>query len=356
MRTMTTTLPKLAMLGIALIAALAFGRPAAADPLSIGVIQYNAKASMGGWTTDPRYYRSGDTAPLDLQIQLIVDKINDPSNPSPVQFIALEQAGTSSASCGTGNRKLISCALADNKLQGWNTILSQCAPEQTELAYSSDWELVPSKGNPLVNGYVYNGNPVGDGGADKCWAPKATRGSDHGRPYNMALFRMKAKPGEQVLFVLVHMPHQYPDCTPPGCAYGGKYNWDVPQFKQDIQTVVGTNVNLKNVRLIVAGDMNDLGNDDDPKKFVSIFGDFGNMMLSEQVIVPPLPTCCQDSYPSPFQTFFDRVVTNAPQSQPRSGVMVLKGHPYPLNAKKTNFPAGHHNEEHKAIYAVVTFP
>ena len=67
MRTMTTTLPKLAMLGIALIAALAFGRPAAADPLSIGVIQYNAKASMGGWTTDPRYYRSGDTAPLDLQ-------------------------------------------------------------------------------------------------------------------------------------------------------------------------------------------------------------------------------------------------------------------------------------------------
>ena len=87
--------------------------------------------------------------------------------------------------------------------------------------------------------------------------------NDKGRPYNIAYFENVASK-ETVLFVIVHMPHQYPDnCTGPKC-YAGKYYWDIPQFKRDVQTVVGANVDLTKVHLIAAGDMNDLGNDADP--------------------------------------------------------------------------------------------
>ena len=58
---------------------------AMAAQFSVGVIEYNAKESQGGWTT---HY--GNV--LAKQIKLIVDKISDKSNPSPVQFIALDQA------------------------------------------------------------------------------------------------------------------------------------------------------------------------------------------------------------------------------------------------------------------------
>src|ERR1700719_1082766 len=65
---------------------------AMAGQFSVGVIEYNAKESQGGWTT-----KYGDV--LAKQIKLIVDKINDKSNPSPVQFIALDQATAPSRTC-----------------------------------------------------------------------------------------------------------------------------------------------------------------------------------------------------------------------------------------------------------------
>ena len=113
---------------------------AIAGQFSVGVIEYNAKASQGGWTT--KYGKP--SPPLPLQIDLIADKINDTSNPSPVQFIALVQAGNDgTTSCP--NDYLISCALAAKGLTGWKTIISVCKYDQTQLAYSSDWELVPMK-------------------------------------------------------------------------------------------------------------------------------------------------------------------------------------------------------------------
>ena len=122
-----------------------------AGQFSVGVIEYNAKESQGGWTT-----QYGNV--LAKQIKLIVDKIRDKSNPSPVQFIALDQAKAESRTCTANDDTLVSCALEHNQLPGWTTIVSDCEPEQIELAYSKDWKLVaaPNTTNPLVDGY-HNG-------------------------------------------------------------------------------------------------------------------------------------------------------------------------------------------------------
>jgi len=153
-----------------------------------------------------------------------------------------------------------------------------------------------------------------------------------------------------VLFVIVHMPHQYPDnCTGPKC-YAGKYYWDIPQFKRDVQTVVGANVDLTKVHLIAAGDMNDLGNDADPAKFVSIFGDFGAVTISAQSIVPPFMTCCEDV---DFKAgYYDRIVTNSTVTPKYS---VIDPNIYPLNPNKF-VKHGKPNKEHKATYGEVIFP
>jgi hypothetical protein len=312
---------------------------AMAGQFSVGVIEYNAKASQGGWTID-----YDDV--LAKQIKLIVDKIRDKSNPSPVQFIALDQAFIDSRTCTAKNDFLISCALEHNQLPGWTTIISDCEPEQIELAYSKDWKLVsaPNTTNPLVDGYAKD-DPAKY--RNVCWAEK-THG-DRGRPYNIAYFENVASK-ETVLFVIVHMPHQYPDnCTGPKC-YAGKYYWDIPQFKRDVQTVVGANVDLTKVHLIAAGDMNDLGNDADPAKFVSIFGDFGAVTISAQSIVPPYITCCaNDGYTAGL---YDRIVTNSAVTPKQS---VIDPNIYPLNKTKI-LPHNRVNKEHKATYGEVIFP
>jgi hypothetical protein len=311
----------------------------AGSQFSVGVIEYNAKESQGGWTT-----QYGDV--LGKQIKLIVDKIRDKSNPSPVQFIALDQAKAQSRTCIANDDTLVSCALEHNQLPGWTTIVSDCEPEQIELAYSKDWKLVvaPNTTNPLVDRY-HNDDPTKF--RSVCWAEK-TKG-DRGRPYNIAYFENVASK-ETVLFVIVHMPHQYPDnCTGPKC-YAGKYYWDIPQFKRDVQTVVGANVDLTKVHLIVAGDMNDLGNDNDPAKFVSILGDFGAVKISEQTISPPYITCCaNDGYTAGL---YDRIVTNSTVTPKYS---VIDPNIYPLNKTKV-LSHNRVNKEHKATYGEVIFP
>lgn len=313
-----------------------------AGPFSVGVIEYNTKASQGGWS------RTGKPPPLPLQLDLIANKVKDTSNPSPVQFIALVQAGDGGThDCTDGNGKpndfLISCALNRKGVKGWNTIISVCDYDQTQLAYSSDWKLVKA----LVDDY----------GTDHCWTAK-----DAGRPYNIAYFQ-NGTSSEKLLFVIVHMPHGYPDdCPTQACPYGGgKFAWNIPQFKTDVRSVVGAGVDLKTVRLLIAGDMNDLGNDADPKRFTPIFDDFGPVNISKQAKTPPDPTCCTDNG---FTTFFDRIVTNGSVQPSYEVVYLTKGNGlttyYPLN-KQTIFPnkkdpsKPRHNEEHKATYGVATF-
>jgi hypothetical protein len=314
---------------------------AMAGQFSIGIIEYNAKASQGGWTNN----YGKPSPPLPLQIDLIADKINDTSNPSPVQFIALVQAGDD-GSRDCPNDYLISCALARKGLTGWNTIISICKYDQTQLAYSSDWELVPKlKQNPLVDSYD----------RDFCWAELSPINSDHGRPYNIAYFQNRTSK-EMLLFVIVHMPHGQPDnCQGLPCPYG-QLMWDVPRFKRDVRRVVGSAIDLKKVRLVIAGDMNDLGHDADPKGFAPIFDDFGDVKISKQAVTPPDPTCCADR--QGYHLFFDRIVTNG-SVEPSYEVVYLKGHDYPLD-KLTKMPAKSgqkpkFNEEHKATYGVAKF-
>ena len=136
-----------------------------------------------------------------------------------------------------------------------------------------------------------------------------------------------------LLFVIVHMPHHYPDdCATQSCIYdGNKLAWNVPQFKKDVRTVVGPNVDLKNVRLLIAGDMNDLGEDADPAKFTVIFGDFGPVSISKQAKTPPDPTCCANDG---YMHFFDRIVSNDPTNQPSYEVLYLTG----ANGLTTYYP------------------
>jgi hypothetical protein len=342
MRSLVRASSKVSAAALALLALSSAG-PApgamAGSQFSVGVIEYNAKESQGGWTT-----QYGDV--LGKQIKLIVDKIRDKSNPSPVQFIALDQAKAESRTCTANDDTLVSCALEHNQLPGWTTIVSDCEPEQIELAYSKDWKLVvaPNTTNPLVDGY-HNDDPTKF--RSVCWAEK-THGA-RGRPYNIAYFENAASK-ETVLFVIVHMPHLYPDnCTGPKC-YAGNYYWDIPQFKRDVQTVVGANTDLTKVHLIVAGDMNDLGNDADPAKFVSIFGDFGAITISEQTISPPFITCCaNDGYTAGL---YDRIVTNSTVAPKYS---VIDPNIYPLNKTKV-LSHNRVNKEHKATYGEVIFP
>jgi len=315
---------------------------AIAGQFSVGVIEYNAKASQGGWTNN----YGKPSPPLPLQIDLIANKIKDTSNPSPVQFIALVQAGDD-GSRACPNDYLISCALAGKGLTGWNTIIGMCKYDQTQLAYSADWELVKSKQNPLIDSYD---RPV-------CWAANSPVVSDQDRPYNIAYFQNRTSK-ELLLFVIVHMPHGHPDnCQGYPCPYGnGKLMWDIPQFKRDVRSVVGSAVDLKKVHLLVTGDMNDLGNDADPKDFAPIFDDFGDVKISKQAKTPPDATCCAN--PPGYQYFFDRIVTNG-AVEPSYEVVYLKGHDYPLDKlKKMPAKPGKKpklNEEHKATYGVATF-
>ena len=331
--------------GAIALLALAISSPrsgAQAGQFSVGVIEYNAKASQGGWSM------TGKPPPFPLQIDLIANKVKDKSNASPVQFIALVQAGDGGTQGCVGNNGrpndyLISCALNRRGLQGWNTIVSVCDYDQTQLAYSSEWKLVKA----LVNDYQ----------KDVCWTAK-----DQGRPYNIAYFQ-NGNSKEMLLFVVVHMPHGYPDdCQSQSCPYGGKFAWNVPQFKADVQSVVGSGVDLKTVRLLIAGDMNDLGNDADPKRFVPIFDDFGPVKISKQAKTPPDPTCCADNG---YSTFFDRIVTNDRFSEPSYEVVYLTRRNglttyYPLNKldiipNKKNPDKPRRNEEHKATYGVAIF-
>jgi len=278
----------------------------AASAQTIGVIQYNVKSGQRGWTTQ------NDV--LDKQTHLVTDEVKS----APVDFIALEQAPEKPGVA----RSNISVALAKDGVAGWKTIISRCELDVTQLAYSPDWQLVvaANTGNPLVDGL----NP------QYGWIPRGC-GSHHARPFNIAYFH-NAKSGADVLFVINHLPHcgNTATCTKP---------WDVGKFKQDVKSVVGAGADLTKIRLIAAGDMNELGGSDDAKAFDPLFSAFGALQISTNLL-----TCCADSS---FQYSFDRLVAN---SADRPKAIILDGVAYPINPDLKN------NEEHKAIYGVVSFP
>jgi hypothetical protein len=285
-----------------------------AGQTTIGVMQYNVKGGQGGWT-DIDQIRA-------KQIQLIVNEIKElKAKASPIDFITLEQA----------HPPALAEDLREAGLLGWTTIGSQCpqrdpnkSPDDLQLSYSADWALVAKAGqNPLVEGYT----------ANACW--------EWGRPYNIAYFHNK-KTDVNVLFVIVHMPH---------CWYGlvGCFDeWHVPDFMNDVRKAVGDGlVDLKLLNFIASGDMNELGQDGGPTDFEFVFKQFGAVTKS-----PNVKTCCQDNG---FSASYDHLVTNRGTILETS---IIDNGAYPIDP---DFDARHpngevHNEEHKAIYGVVTLP
>ena len=64
-------------------------------------------------------------------------------------------------------------------------------------------------------------------------------------------------------------------------------------------------IDHRSINLIMAGDLNELGQLDDPNVFNPFFSDFGKLQISTA-----LPTCCYDSDPKWIHSF-DRIVTNS---------------------------------------------
>jgi hypothetical protein len=278
---------------------------------SVGVIQYNVKGGQGGWTEA--------TQTRAKQVQLIVNEVKalrDHAN--SVDFISLEQA----------DPPLVAEDLKEAGLEGWTTIASQCSFDRLQLSYSPDWELIVNKGlqNPLAEGYA----------ADACW--------QWGRPYNVAYFH-NSKSNTDVLYVIVHMPHckdirsDNPKCFD---------DWRVADFGNDVRKVLGTDVaDLTGLNLIVSGDMNELGQYGTEADFTKVFQQFGTLTKS-----PNVQSCCEDHA---FSFSYDHIMANKGTiAEP----VIINNSAYPIDPDfNKQHPDGKvHNEEHKAIYGVVTLP
>jgi hypothetical protein len=264
----------------------------AAESFTIGVIQYNVKGGSGGW--------KNASGVLDAQFGLIKDQIRS----NQVDFIALEQAGDKPGK----PEPIISNKLAESGLKGWRTITSVCYPDTTQLAFSSSWEPAAA---PLANGDF----------PQPCWK--------HGRPYNIVLLKSK-KSALQVLFVVTHMPHcEEAEHNWRGCLK----SWKSDQFAKDLAKVLGA-VDYRVVNLIMAGDLNELGELDPNVVFNELLVPiFGKLQISSA-----LNTCCSNSN---WIYSYDRIVANSS----RLTVPELLG----------VYPHGSVNEEHKAIYGTVAF-
>ena len=137
---------KVATAAFALLALSSAGpaSSAMAGQFSVGVIEYNAKESQGGWTT-------GYGNVLAKQIKLIVERFATIPVQAPCSSSSRSiRPKPSCRTCIANDDTLVSCALEHNQLPGWTTIVSDCEPEQIELAYSKDWKLVaaPNTTNP----------------------------------------------------------------------------------------------------------------------------------------------------------------------------------------------------------------
>lgn len=313
---------------------------------SFGIIQYNVKAGQGGW--------SDKNGSRDVEVSLIADKMTDPNLPSPVEFISLVQVNDSPISTLLG-------------LENWKTIISGCDAEHdgtayvagTQIAYDSKrWKLVDRQNitNPLSKDKGYNSN--------LCWAKLGSH--DQGRPYNIAYFEDQ-RSKTRLLLLVVHMPHcgAYPRQSSEGDFFGkGDLNalaaclekWDgAPAFYNNILKVTGsTKADLKDINVMIVGDTNELGNattgssgpfTGDPAGYQAVFKNFGHLVVTTLAGT----TCCnQDGWTN----YFDRVVTNNTSDTPYATII------QPKNCKRPEqcYPLFGAAEEHKAIYAVVTFP
>jgi len=281
----------------------------------INLIQYNVKASSGGWRNN-----SQDRV-LSKQIAMLEQQIQATKN--GVDFITLEEATDDS------NHKkpspLLSELLNGKGLGSWKTVSSLSSIDATQLSYNAaKWECLA-----LVNNQETIPN----------FEPEWIKA----RAYNMAYCQLKNNKNFKILIVINHIPHL-------GAQERPFNEWKSDAFYADAAKLTKTPFSkLSQIKIIFAGDFNELGDAATTtykNEYTSLFAPFVSknhpMYLSENI-----QTCC---FNSNWKYNFDHVVTNLAIVKPIE-TKIINPNNYPLITTTTI----QNNEEHKAIIATITF-
>lgn len=185
---------------------------------SIGVLSWNVKGDTrqpvnGGWNVvSPN---GGNQA---KEINFIKGQI------AKVDFINLVQTTEN----GENNRTQLDKVLGAAK---WGGIYSNCFIDATQIIYDkTKWEPV--------------GSNFPSGGFKGCKLPPWDD-----RPYSMAMFKNIDPAAKKVLFISVHFPHIPMDAS-----------WtQMGSFKTSVTNLINSNGGARNIRVIMAGDMNEVG-------------------------------------------------------------------------------------------------
>ncbi|HLX54942.1 MAG TPA: hypothetical protein VKR58_13435 [Aquella sp.] len=187
----------------------------------IGVLVWNVKGDTrelvnGGWNVvSPNGGNQGKE----------IDFIKSQIASKQVDFINLVQTTENNGNNSTELDKVLGT-------DRWGGIYSDCILDATQIIYDKTiWTPV--------------GTDFPHGGFKGC------KPSWDDRPYSMAVFKNISPISKQVLFINVHMPHNAPDNT-----------WsELGNFKASVTALINSNGGPRNVRVILAGDMNEVGED-----------------------------------------------------------------------------------------------
>lgn len=249
------------------------------NTLHIGVLQYNAKGDIratrnGGIWSNP-VLRAEQIADIKQQV------ISARQIGKPLDFIALEQAIVDTTS---GAFPVFSPA------KNWKTLINYQNRlrndfDENQLMYNSHyWRLA----NPAA---------VSAGYFDKLNASDV-------RPFLIAYFTHIGAPRIKLLVAVVHFPHSLANDPNPN-------TWNWTDFIQHAKKLVG-NRSLKNVHLLIAGDMNEMTakrlnnitlTQDEKIGQQTLQAVFGHIHFG---IKRPF-TCCSDSH---YQYAIDHIATN----------------------------------------------
>ncbi|MCC2624169.1 MAG: hypothetical protein K0R14_42 [Burkholderiales bacterium] len=192
-----------------------------ADGNPIGILSWNVKGDTrqlvnGGWNVvSPNGGNQGK------QIDFIKSQIAS----KQVDFINLVQTLENHGSNSTQLDKVLGS-------DRWGGIYSDCILDATQIIYDK------TKWTPIGPDFPHGGF-------------KGCKPSNDDRPYSMAMFKNIDPLSKKLLFISVHLPHNAPDAS-----------WtELKTFKDSVTALINSNGGARNVRVIMAGDMNEVGAD-----------------------------------------------------------------------------------------------
>ncbi len=244
---------------------------------TIGVISYNVKGYInhqnppGGWN---------DATNRDKLINAMNAQIKTQNN--KIDFIGLvqtnEKFGGADGKTPISNITHLDAQLAPVAGVRWAGVYSDCYYDGNQIVYNSNkWKIMTP--GPLNNGF-------------KGCGPSADN-----RPYMMALFQNTTNPNDKkVLFISVHFPHKDGNWSGSTADLGRTFSGDFNKI------LAANNLNAGGVRIIMAGDMNEIGQNfySLGSTFIDLFNGSRSSGLSANV-----PTCCNGGGMQ-----FDKVYTN----------------------------------------------